>query len=77
MKIMHTHIIQTKDHYAYVKNGNGSFSGSNCLVKVIGLKLRLLIKEIVLPTVIATKQRFGIMAEWLELPLLFLWSVYK
>ena len=56
----------TKDHYAYVKNGNGSFS-----VKVIGLKLRLLIKEIVLPTVIATKQRFGIMAEWLEFQPLF------
>ena len=49
----------TKDHYAYVKNGNGSFSGFKMLVKVIGLKLRLLIKEIVLPTVIATKQRFG------------------
>ena len=41
------------------------------LVKVIGLKLRLLIKEIVLPTVIATKQRFGIMAEWLEFQPLF------
>ena len=56
----------TKDLYAYVKNGNGSL-----LVKVIGLKLRLLIKEIVLPTVIATKQRFGIMAEWLEFQPLF------
>lgn len=66
----------TKDHYAYVKNGNGSFR-VQMLVKVIGLKLRLLIKEIVLPTVIATKQRFGIMAEWLEFQPLFLWSVYK
>ena len=41
------------------------------LVKVIGLKLRLLIKEIVLPTIIATQQRFGIMAECLEFQPLF------
>lgn len=61
----------TKDHYAYVKNGNGSFSGSN-VGKGNWSKIELLIKEIVLPTVIATKQRFGIMAEWLEFqPLLF------
>ena len=56
----------TKDHYAYVKNGNGSFSGSN-----VGKGNWSKIKEIVLPTVIATKQRFGIMAEWLEFQPLF------
>ena len=68
----------TKDHYAYVKNWKWFFFRVQMLVKVIGLKLRLLIKEIVLPTVIATKQRFGIMAEWLEFqPLFFSWSVYK
>ena len=30
----------TKDHYAYVKNGNGSFR-VQMLVKVIGLKLEV------------------------------------
>ncbi len=60
----------TKDHYAYVKNGNGSFSGSN-VGKGNWSKIEVLIKEIVLPTVIATKQRFGIMAEWLEFQPLF------
>ena len=49
----------TKDHYAYVKNGNGTFR-VQMLVKVIGLKLRLLIREnLWLPTVIAINKGLG------------------
>ena len=70
MKIMHTHIIQLKIITHMSKMEMVLFL-VQMLVKVIGLKLRLLIKEIVLPTVIATKQRFGIMAEWLEFQPLF------
>ena len=70
MKIMHTHIIQLKI-ITHMSRMEMVLFRVQMLVKVIGLKLRLLIKEIVLPTVIATKQRFGIMAEWLEFQPLF------
>lgn len=70
MKIMHTHIIQLKI-ITHMSKMEMVLFRVQMLVKVIGLKLRLLIKEIVLPTVIATKQRFGIMAEWLEFQPLF------
>ena len=69
-KTMHTHIIQLKI-ITHMSKMEMVLFRVQMLVKVIGLKLRLLIKEIVLPTVIATKQRFGIMAEWLEFQPLF------
>ena len=65
-----THIIQLKI-ITHMSRMEMVLFRVQMLVKVIGLKLRLLIKEIVLPTVIATKQRFGIMAEWLEFQPLF------
>ena len=70
MKIMHTHIIQLKI-ITHMSKMEMVLFRVQMLVMVFGLNLRLLIKEIVLPTVIATKQRFGIMAEWLEFQPLF------
>ena len=63
-----------------VTNGNKTFdkkwelsttSDGGKGVLTYGYNTLAINEEIVLPTVIATKQRFGIMAEWLEFQPLF------